>query len=271
MRRPARTGMVTLCDRDLGDFGFTLARAPNLLGTMSMTHPTGTLAGLAGQIAIGREASIDPTVLPLEVSFAGESRAELMTALDAIAHWCSLGPLELSSSFDWTKLCLVAYNGPGLFVPGKQFKETTLQGTLSFTRRNPYTFDRYPRRVSTNGAGPDNRVAIETGSAPSHAILWLVDATSATITQRAANGTIVRQSTLTTVQAVDDALIIDGARKRLTSYVSGVASDVPRDLTLGHGFITLETQYAHLEARQWQTLETSSGRLCVDYVRSWLR
>lgn len=271
MRRPARTGMVTLCDRDLGDFGFTLARAPNLLGTMAMTHPTSTLAGLAGQIAIAREAVIDPTLVPLEVSFAGDSRAELMTALDTIAHWCALGPLELSSSFDWTKVCLVAYNGPGLFVPGKQFKETTLQGTLSFTRRNPYTFDRYPRRVVTNGAGPANRVAVETGSAPSHAVLWLLDSTGATLTQRAANGTIVRQSALTTVQGVNDVLVIDGARKRLTSYVAGVASSVPRDLTLGHGFVTLEPQYAQFEARQWQTLETSSGRLVVDFVRSWLR
>ncbi len=271
MRRPPRTGMVTLCDRDLGDFGFTLARAPNLLGTMSMTHPTGTLAGLAGQLAMSRDAVIDPTVLTLEVSYLADTRAELMTALDTLTHWCALGPLELSSSFDWTKVALVAFNGPGLFVPGKQFKEPTWQGTLSFTRRNPYTFDRHPRRVVCNGTGPTNRVAVETGTAPSHAILWLVDATTATITQRAANGAVVRESTVTTVQAPTDALVIDGARKRLTRYVAGVASDVPRDLTLGHGFVTLEPQYANWEAQQWQTLETSSGRLVVDYVRSWIR
>jgi hypothetical protein len=271
MRRPARTGLLTLCDRDLGDFGFTLSRAPNLLGTLAMQHPMGALAGLAGQLALSQEAALDPTIVSLDVAFLGDSRAELMTALDDLTHWCSLGPVELSSSFDWTKLAIVAFTGASIFVPGKQFKEPTLSGTLNFTRRHPYVFDRYARRATTNGAGATNRVAIETGTAPSHAVLWLLDATTATITQRTANGTVVRQSTLTTTLTANDALLMDGARKRLTRLTAGAQSNAPRDLTLGHGFFTLEPQFGQRDAQRWQTLETSSGRLIIDYVRSWLR
>ena len=47
------------------------------------------------------------------------------------------------------------FGGLSLGIPGKQFREPTLQGTLTFLRRNPYTYDRYPRRVSTNGAGAE--------------------------------------------------------------------------------------------------------------------
>jgi len=271
MRRPARTGMVTLCDRDLGDFGFSVARAPNLLGNVSQSHQTSALAGLAGQLPISREAVIDATSIPIEVSYCGDTQAELVTALDTLAHWCSLGPLVLSSSYDWTKVALVSFGGLALGIPGKQFREPTLQGTLNFLRRNPYTYDRYPRRVSTNGAGAANRVELETGTAASHAIVWLEDATVATITQRDASGVIVRQSTLTTVQTAADALLIDSARSRLIAYVAGIRSEVPRDLTLGHGFLRLEPRWAHREAQRWQTLETSSGRLTIDYVRGWLR
>lgn len=271
MRRPARTGLVQLCDRDLGDFGFTVLRAPALVGTLAMSHPGGVLAGLAGQIPTARDATMDPTTIAIEVAYLGDTHAELMAALDVLANWCALGPLELASAYDPAKRAIVSYAGAGLFIPGKQFKEATWQGTLSFVRRVPYAFDRYPRRVVTSGAGPANRVEVETGTAPGHAVLWLVDATQATITQRAANGVIVRQSTLTTVLTANDALLVDGARSRVTKYTSGVASDVPRDLTLGHGFVRLEPRFAHFEAQRWQTLETSSGRLMVDFVRGWLR
>lgn len=271
MRRPARTGLVQLCDRDLGDFGFTVLRAPALVGTMTLSHPGASLAGLAGQIPTARDATIDPTTITIEVAYLGDTQAELMTALDALAHWCSLGPLELATAYDPTKLALVTYQGAGLFIPGKQFKEPTWQGTLTFLRRVPYAFDRAPRRVVSNGAGAANRVPVETGTAPSHAVLWLLDATAASITQRAANGAIVRQSALTTVLAGNDTLLIDGARSRLTHYANGLPADVPEDLVLGHGFVTLEPRYAHFEAQQWQTLETNSGRLLVDYVRGWLR
>jgi len=271
MRRPARTGLLTICDRDLGDFGFTLARAPNLVGTMSMSHPTGVLAGLAGQLPYSRDAVLDPTILPLEVSFAGDARSELMPAFDALNHWCSLGPVEISSSFDWSRVILAAYNGPSLDVPGKQFREPTWKGTLAFTRRVPFAYDRYPRRAVTNGAGPSNRVEIETGTAPSHAVLWLVDSTVATITQRAADGTIVRQTTITTVQGPNDAMILDGARSRLIGYLGGIRAEMPTAMTLGHFLVRLEPRFAHYEAQRWQTLETSSGRLVVDWVRGWLR
>lgn len=268
---PARTGMVRLCDRDLGDFGFTVARAPNLLGTQTIGYPTGVLAGLAGQLSLASEAAFDPTAIPIEVSFRGQSRAELVAAIDALTHWCALGPLELSSAFDWGKVALVQFAGAGLFVPGKQFGRTSLQGTLSFVRQQPFTFDRYARRAATNGSGPANRVACETGTAPSHAVLWLVDATVATITHRAADGSVVRQSTLTIAQGPNDALLMDSPRARLVSYVGGARSEVPSVLTLGHGFVTLEPRYAHYEAQRWQTVETSSGRLLVDWVRGWMR
>ena len=153
MRRPARTGLVTLCDRDLGDFGFSVARAPNLLGSVPQAHQGSPLAGLAGELLVSREAAMDPTVVAVEVSYCGDTQAELVTALDALAHWCALGPLVLSSAYDWTKVALVSFGGLSLGIPGKQFREPTLQGTLTFLRRNPYTYDRYPRRVSTNGAG----------------------------------------------------------------------------------------------------------------------
>ena len=81
----------------------------------------------------------------------------------------------------------------------------------------------------------------------------------------------MRQSTLTTVQTAADALLIDSARSRLIAYVAGIRSEVPRDLTLGHGFLRLEPRWAHREAQRWQPLETSSGRLTIDYVRGWLR
>lgn len=271
MAWPARAGLVRLCDRDLADFGFTVAKAPNLLGTQAITYPTGALAGLAGQVSLASEATLDPTVIPIEVAFLGESRSELATALDALTHWCTLGPLELSSSFDWGKLALVQFGGASLFVPGKQFARPVLQGTLTFVRQQPYTFDRYARRATTNGSGPANRVACETGTAPSHAVLWLLNATVATITQRAADGTIVRQSTVTTVQGANDALLLESARAQVVKYVGGVRSDAPRDLTLGHGFVTLEPRYAHYEAQRWQTVETSSGRLLIDWVRGWIR
>lgn len=271
MRRPARTGLVQLSDRDLGDFGFTVLRAPALVGTMVLSHPSATLVGLAGQIPTARDAIIDPTTITIDVAYLGDTQAELMTALDALANWCALGPLEMTTQYDQAKCALVAYQGAGLFIPGRQFKEPTWQGTLTFLRRIPYAFDRLPRRVVTNGAGAANRVPVETGTAPSHAVLWLLDATAATITHRAAGGAIVRQSSLTTVLASNDALIVDGARSRLTHYVNGHATEVPEDLVLGHGFVTLEPRHAHYESQQWQTLETSSGRLVVDYVRGWLR
>lgn len=271
MAWPARGGLVTLCDRDLADFGFTVARAPALFGSQAITYPTGPLVGLAGQVSLAGEATLDSTVIPIEVAFRGETRSELGAALDALQHWCTLGPLELSTAFDWGKISLVQYAGASLFVPGKQFARTVLQGTLSFVRQQPYTFDRHARRAVTNGSGPANRVACETGTAPSHATLWLLNATVATITQRAADGSIVRQSTLTTVQGANDALLLESARAQVTKYVGGVRSDAPRDLTLGHGFVTLEPRYAHYEAQRWQTVETSSGRLVVDWVRGWLR
>jgi len=271
MAFPARTGMVTLCDRDLGDFGFTLSRAPNLLGTWTQSHPAGALAGGAGQLALSSEATFEPTTIPLEVVYRGESRAELAMAIDALASWCSLGPLELASAYDWTKRALVQFGGPTFFVPGKEFARTVLKGTLLFTKRCPYLFDRYARRVVSNGTGTANRVEVETGTAPSHAVVWLLDSTAATVTQRAADGTVVRQSTLTTVQGPNDALLFDGARRRVVAYQGGIEVHVPRDLTLGHGFVTLEPRYAEREAGRWQTLETSSGRLVVDFVRGWLR
>lgn len=272
MRVYARPGMVTLCDRDLADFGFTVRSAPTLVGTFAQTHPTTPLAGLAGQIPAGRDATVDATVISIDVTCAADTRTEMVTALDDLAAWCSLGPLELSTAFDWTKVALVEYQGTTLSVMGpRQFRGRTWQGTLPFRRLNPYTYDRSPRRVCTSGAGSANRVEVETGNAPSHAILWLLDATTATITQRDASGNIVRQSTLLTTQASTDALVVDGARSKLIKYVAGTRSEVPKDLTLGHGFVRLEPRFAHREAQRWQTLETSSGRLLVDYVRAWQR
>lgn len=265
-------GLVTLAGRDLADFGFAYRGSDGtLFGRAEIAYPTAQVDGAAGEIVLGRTSTVSAVPLTLQVAFVGDSPAECQTAIDQINHWLALGPALVWQKRRPTQVTIVAGSvQSSLFVPVRELGRKLLRGTLTL-RRHPYYFDQYPMRVVSNGAGFANRVAIPTGTAPSSLQCWVTDATNPVITQRAADGTIVRQSTWLMGLALDgDYAILDGARRRAVKADNGTLSDVPSALQLGSTWPVAEPRWAWVEALRYQTLEVSAGRLFVDVRRAWL-
>lgn len=263
-----RTGLVTLSHRDLADFGFFVSDAPGLFGSLAATSPVGTVLGAAGHVVLGEEVQLSAGDLPMRVAFLGTSTAAVQAALDALQGWCALGPIELWHKLRPAEVQLCTWGGSSLFVPGKLFNRSALIGTVTFRRLHPYALERWSRHVTATGTGSANRVAIETGTAGSHLLVWLVGATNPTITHRRFDGTILRTSTLTGIAG--ETVVLDSQLRAVWKWTGGVPADTPAALTLGHGFFVAQPGDGNVAQQRWQTLETSSGVLHVDARRAWV-
>lgn len=265
-------GLLTLAGRDLADFGFAYRGSnTSLFGRSEIVYPSTPVEGAAGELVLGRTSAVRPVPLTLDVFFQGDSPGECQTAIDQMQHWLALGPALVWQKRRPTQVTIVSGTvQTSLFVPVRELGRRQLRGTLTL-RRHPYYFDQYPMRVVSNGAGMANRVEIPTGTAPSALQCWVTDATNPVITQRAADGTIVRQSTWLMGLALDgDYAILDGSRRRAVKADNGTLTDVPSALQVGSTWPVAEPRWAWVEAQRYQTLEVSAGRLFVDVRRAWL-
>lgn len=270
MSQPVPRGLITLANLDLEEFGFGYRGSNgNLFGKVGATFPTAKVVGAAGDMVISEDATLESPVVPLDVFFRGDSPAECQTALDDLAGWLSLGPVELWQKRRPTQVTLASWGGHSLFVPVREMGRSLLRGTITL-KRSPYYVDRYPQRVVSNGNGWSNRVEIETGTAPMPLQIWVLDASNVTITQRDYQGNIVQQSTITMTLDVNDTGILEQARRRVLKIDNGTPADDPDALTLGHLMFTADPRWGVRSQQRWQTLEVNSGRIVVDVHRGWI-
>lgn len=263
-----RPNAVWLQDCDVAQFGLVVRRVDGAIGTAGQAWPTGQILGAAGQMVLSRDAVHDVRQIVLSVTHVGDSPAAMLAAMRDLEEWCGLGPVQIRTAHAPDLLYLGAHRAHALSPTRRQFKSSNFSGTITFDLRNRYAWERVPQRY-IGLAG--ERVAVPSGSGPTQLVLSLTDvASSATITQRDPAGNVLRSSTVTIAQGVTDVLRFDTPRRALTTVSNGVASDAPGGtLTLGHGFFTLDPRTAQRSGDQWNTFETSAGRLWIDARRSW--
>lgn len=263
-----RPGLLRLANRDIADFGFTLADVQDLTGSIAVGQSRAAVLDGAGATVTDPAWTLDASPIVLRLAYLnGQTLAGAQQALDALAEWMALGPMLLWQVTRPTQGLLVSLAGVQL-ASQKTLKSPYLTGVVRLTRETPYYRDLLPQRYVATGTGSANRLAIPTGTAPHHLHVMVIGGTNATITQRAWDGSIVRQSTLAHGTGVEVSL--NSQTRKVVRYVGGDPFEDPKVLTFGHGFFTADPQYAYRPKARWQTLETSSGTLIVDSCRNWL-
>lgn len=259
-----RPNLVWVQDCDLAQFGLVPQRVDGALGTAGQAWPTGEVLGASGLLVLSRDPKYDVRQIVLTVTHVGDSAASMVAALRELQEWCALGPVTIRTAHDPNLVFLGAHRSHQLSPRRRQFNTANCSGTITFDLRNRFAWERTPQRVV--GAAGD-RIEVRTGSGPTQLALWITDATNPQLLQRDAVGQLVRQTSLVVpAQGAADALWMQSPERSLTTFASGVSAPAPATtLTLGHGFFTLDPR----SPGRVHTIETTSGRLWVDFRRSW--
>ncbi len=259
--------------QDTARLGFVLEAVPGVFDGLNRTDSLVTLPHAPGGVLPSTPGRVEPKQLTLEGTLPATTRAALEAAKHALKALCGSGTVEIRLvSQD------IVFQGRLAGITVTHFSPQLRDGTnaarvaLRFVCPDPCGWDR-TAQLTAFRATP---VALTLGTAPSRgrtrygALITIQGAaTTPTLREYDAAGTLLRSMAFTWSPTVNDAIEIDCARGTVTRIQSGVRDNGLPFVSAGFEFPRLDPDDGAYESSAFPQLAVTSGVGLARYFRSW--
>lgn len=250
--------------REASSIGLRVLAFDGLFGGQEFAYPEAVIPGRTGVMS-GAPYAVGPKEFTCYCRVEAASAAALEERITAVEYACGMGALvEIRTLHNLNRVMYGRVRRYRFLPPRPQGIQPLADGEITFTIPAGVGYERIPR---TYMAPPGTRVAPMLGRMASAPVLQILaigtNAVNPVITYRHANGTVLRQMTLTvTLTADEDYLGIDCDTYQISRSDNGVVSDGANLLTPGP-LILLDPHDGDPESGAWPTVEVNSGTLLV--------
>ena len=243
----AQTGILWINGRDLAtDFAFaviSVAGLPGNLGSAPRMANLLTAPELSGELLDPRLLTIKHGSTTIEGIILGSSQSDALTKLDALKGLCGGGEVSIRSAYATDRYCLGILDSAASRAGASRSGTSNTATAFDGTPQNPGTLDGYVYvtlvfsvkdgvafRLAQDGITlSTNRASCPVGTDVSYPVFTIsgggVAFTNPVITVRNAGGDSVQTMGFTISGGINDVLMIDSLRSRITVSSAGTLTD----------------------------------------------
>lgn len=259
--------------QDTARLGFVLEAVPGVFDGLNRTDALITVPHLPGAYLPSTPGRVEPRQLTLEGTLPATTRDGLEAAKHQLKALCGTGTVEIrlvTQDLVWQgRLAAITVTH---FTPQLRDGRNAARVALRFVCPDPFGWDRAPQ-LTAFGATP---VSLTLGTAPSRgrarygAVITLQGpATTPTLREHDAAGTVLRSMAFTWSPTLNDALEIDCAKGTVTRIQSGVRDNGLSLVSAGFEFPRLDPADGDYASSAFPRLAVTSGVGLARYFRSW--
>lgn len=247
---------VGVTEEDLGRFGFAVSQPDGFLNHVVQRFPMGQVLGEEGQMFLADTPLSEVREIVLRGTMVANSKADLITKVDALKRWLASGDLEVSTDHDPTRHHRGRLGGAPIVAYDPAFVNRFASVAVTIVCADPFAYGN-----DTTSVVITSDTACALGTAISRPVITVTGIhTDLTLALKDADGgTLETMIFDLALPGATDKLVIDTARKTVRKTIGVVTSNAMNDISGGSfpTFLALNPRHGDQLLDTWPSLSAS--------------